>query len=117
MDMNNYENKGGHNDTPPTSPRPEPPKGQSDNLLVWQQTIYQKPDGTIDIQMAIDPEFQKHMQQKHFGLIEAFVKQIIGDVIYSMKNKLQSDKPTLYSPNGGKLDNGGEPLIKVAKGI
>ena len=46
MSMDNYENKGGHNDMPPTSPRPEPPKGQSDNLLVWQQTIYQKPDGT-----------------------------------------------------------------------
>lgn len=88
---------------------------QSENLLVWQQTIYQKPDGTIDIQMAIDPEFQKHMQQKHYGLIEAFVKQIIGDVIYSMKQKV--DKTTLYSPNGGKLNQGGEPLIKVAKGI
>ena len=67
------------------------PEQQDKNLLVWQQTIYQKPDGTIDIQMAIDPEFQKHMQQKHFGLIEAFVKQIIGDVIYSMKSKMQSD--------------------------
>lgn len=29
MNMDDYENKGGHNDTPPTSPRPEPPTGQS----------------------------------------------------------------------------------------
>lgn len=93
------------------------PEQQTENLLVWQQTVYQKPDGTIDIQMAIDPEFQKHMQQKHYGLIEAFVKQIIGDVLYSMKQKLDKNKPTLYSPNGGKLNNGGEPLIKVAKDI
>lgn len=31
MNMDSYENKGGHKDTPPTSLRPEPPKGQADN--------------------------------------------------------------------------------------
>ena len=28
LSMKNYENKGGWNETPPTQPRPEPPKGQ-----------------------------------------------------------------------------------------
>mgnify|MGYP001772130861 CR=1 FL=1 len=33
MTIDDYCNKGGHNDTPPTYPRPKPPKGQGDRTL------------------------------------------------------------------------------------
>lgn len=56
MNMDDYENKGGHNDTPPTSPRPEPPKGQSDSLLVPQEKIKRSecPYGGIDCAWCLE---------------------------------------------------------------
>ena len=64
----------------------------ADNLLVWQQIVYQQPGGTVDIQMGVHPELKKHMQKKHYGLIESVVKQIVGECIESMKRELDNEQ-------------------------
>lgn len=78
--------------------------------VLWKQDVLQNPKtGAVDIQMQINPELQRFLEERHYKMLQDVVQRVVSDMIAKAKAEKEGRSTT------SQIQVPQKPLIQIAK--